>query len=86
MKKVKVTIKLLMEVPDNWKVIKTPHGVPAFDMGDGKFLDMSFSTMITSETGEDATWTDAYDDEYIDNIMEMVTECNTKIKEISAKK
>jgi hypothetical protein len=82
MKKVQVTIKLLMEVPDNWKVVKTPHGVPVFDMGDGNFLDMSFSTMITSETGEDATWTDVSDDEYMDSIMEKVIECDTKIKEI----
>jgi hypothetical protein len=71
-----------MEVPDNWEVVKTPHGVPVFDMGDGNFLDMSFTPMVASENGEDATWSDAYEEEYMESIMESVTECDTQIKEI----
>lgn len=83
MKKVKVTINLLMEVPDDWEVVEHVDGIPVFDMGDGRFMDITFAPMVTSDAGEGAEWSDDFDDDFANSILDMVTECDTEMEAIT---
>lgn len=79
MKKVNITISLGMEVPDDWSVIEHSDGILALDMANGKFMDMTFTPVVTDSTDEDATWTTDYEADFADNVLEMVREYNTEI-------
>lgn len=41
MKKLTVTIRMEMEVPDTWSVEKTSDGIDILKIADGRYLDMS---------------------------------------------
>ena len=72
MKKLQVTITLGMEVPDNWELVEHQDGFTVIDTGDGKFLDMTFTPVITSENAENSELTYDYDDAFADKIIDMV--------------
>ncbi len=80
MKKVNITISLGMEVPDTWNLIEHADGIMVLDMGNGKFLDMTYTPLTTDETVEGATWTDNYEDDFVNTVFEMVTEGHTKME------
>lgn len=70
MKTVAVTIKLELEVPDDWELVQTSEGVDVLRMGDGQYLDLTFEPMVTDDI--EATWTNAVDDEFMDSLLDMV--------------
>ena len=41
MKKLHVTIKLEMSVPDEWELVETSEGTPVLSLPNGQFLDMA---------------------------------------------
>ena len=82
MKKVNITITLGMEVPDDWDVVEHPDGILALDMGDGKFMDMTFTPVVTDSAGEDATWSTDYEDAFANRILDMVKEYDTEMEVI----
>ena len=84
MKKLQVTITLGMEVPDNWELVEHQDGFTVIDTGDGKFLDMTFTPVITSENTENSEWTYDYDDAFADKIIDMVEEYDTEMEIVSA--
>jgi hypothetical protein len=84
MKKLQVTITLGMEVPDNWELVEHQDGFTVIDTGDGKFLDMTFTPVITSENAENSEWTYDYDDAFADKIIDMVEEYDTEMEIVSA--
>ena len=71
MKKLIVTIKLEMEVPDDWAVEKTDNGIDILRIGEGQFLDMSAETLVSAD--KDGTWTTDYDDDFANRIFDMVS-------------
>ncbi len=83
MKKLQVTITLAMEVPDNWELVEHQDGFTVIDTGDGKFLDMTFTPVITSENAENAEWTYDYDDAFADTIIDMVEEYDTEMEMVA---
>lgn len=80
MKKVNITITLGMEVPDNWDVVEHPDGILALDMGDGKFMDMTFTPVVTDNADENATWSTHYEDGFANKILDMVKEYDTEME------
>lgn len=54
MKKLNITITLGMEVPDHWELIKDEDGIDVIDLGDGRYLDLTFTSMMTDDYSENA--------------------------------
>ncbi|OIQ83217.1 hypothetical protein GALL_349800 [mine drainage metagenome] len=72
MKKLQVTIMLDMEVPDAWTLFEHPDGLTVLDIGDGKFMDITYIPMTTSEAQSGATWSSAGQDEFISSVLDMI--------------
>jgi hypothetical protein len=72
MKKLQVTIMLDMEVPDSWTLVEHPDGITVLDIGNGKFLDITYTPMTTSEAYSGATWSNADDGEFVNSVLDMV--------------
>ncbi|WP_265947572.1 hypothetical protein [Dechloromonas sp. A34] len=70
MKNVTVTIKLEMEVPDDWELAKTSDGIDILSMGNGQYLDLTFEPMVTDDI--EGTWTNEVDEGFMDALMDMV--------------
>lgn len=70
MKNVTVTIKLEMEVPDDWELAKTSDGIDILSMGNGQYLDLTFEPMVTDDI--EGTWTNEVDEDFMDTLMDMV--------------
>lgn len=71
MKKLTVTIKMEMEVPDTWSVEKTSDGIDILKIADGRYLDMSAEPLIADD--KDGTWSADYEDDFANQIYDMVS-------------
>ena len=76
MKKLNITITLGMEVPDHWELIKDEDGIDVIDLGDGRYLDLTFTSMMTDDYSENAKWINGYlyGYRFADSIVGMLTE------------
>ena len=70
MKKLHVTIKLEMLVPDDWELVETSEGTPVLKLPNGQFLDVTIEPLFATDPEE--TWTGAEDDDALDAILDMV--------------
>ncbi len=86
MKKLNITITLGMEVPDHWEVVKDEDGIDVIDIGDGRYLDLTFTPMMTDDNSNGAEWINdyVYDYKFADSIVEMVTEYDAILKMLTA--
>ena len=86
MKKLNITITLGMEVPDHSELIKDEDGIEVIDLGDGRYLDLTFTPMMTDDYSENAEWINdyLYDYRFADSIVDMVTEYQSVIKMLTA--
>ena len=72
MKKLQVTISLDMDIPEEWTLLDHPDGVPVLDVGDGRYIYMSFLPMFTRELDPESNWTSENTDAFSEEILEMV--------------
>jgi hypothetical protein len=86
MKKLNITITLGMEVPDHWEVVKDEDGADVINIGDGRYLDLAFTPMMTDDNSNDAEWINdyVYDYKLADSIVDMVTEYDAILKMLTA--
>ena len=70
MKKLAVTIKLELEVPDQWELVQTAEGIEVLDIGNGQYLDLTFEPMVADEI--EGTWSNSVDDDFMEALMDMV--------------
>ena len=70
MKKLHVTIKMEMLVPDDWELVETSEGTPVLKLPNGQFLDLNIEPLFAADPEE--TWTGAEDDDALDSILDMV--------------
>lgn len=70
MKKLNVTIKLEMSVPDDWELVQTSEGGQVLKLPDNQFLDIAIEPMFASNPEE--TWTSSADDDVLNDIFDMV--------------
>jgi hypothetical protein len=70
MKKLNVTIKLEMSVPDDWELVETSEGSPVLKLPNGQFLDLAIEPLFA--TNPEETWTTTDDDEVLNDILDLV--------------
>ncbi len=70
MKKLAVTIKLEMSVPDEWELVETSEGTPVLKLSDGQFLDIAIEPLFASDPEE--TWSSTEDEDALNDILDMV--------------
>lgn len=70
MKKLHVTIKLEMSVPDEWELVETSEGTPVLKLPDGQFLDVAIEPLFTTDPED--TWSSTEDEDQLNDILDMV--------------
>lgn len=70
MKKLSVTIRLDMEVPDDWQIRSTSEGTDILEIGEGQYMDLTFEPMLTEDP--EGTWTSSTDDDFVNSLLDMV--------------
>ena len=70
MKKLKVTIKLEMWVPDDWEVVHTSEDTPVLKLPNGQFLDLAIEPLFATDPED--LWTGAEDDSALHAVLDMV--------------
>ncbi len=70
MKRLSVTIKLELEVPDDWELRKTSEGFDVVQIGEGRYMDMSFEPLLSDDL--DGMWTDSAEDGFLNEVLDMV--------------
>ncbi|WP_296494017.1 hypothetical protein [Rhodoferax sp.] len=70
MKKLNVTIKLEMSVPDDWELAATSEGGHVLKLPNGQFLDIAIEPLFASDPEE--TWSSTEDDDVLNDLLDMV--------------
>ncbi len=70
MKKLNVTIKLEMLVPDDWTLSKTSEGGQVVKLPNNQFLDLAIEPLFATDPEE--TWSSTEDDDALNDILDMV--------------
>ena len=70
MKKLNVTIKLEMSVPDDWELVQTSEGGQVLKLPNGQFLDVAIEPLFASDPED--TWTSTESDDVLNDILDMV--------------
>lgn len=70
MKKLNVTIRLEMSVPDEWELVETSEGTPVLKLPNGQFLDIAIEPLFT--TNPEETWSSTEDEDTLNDILDMV--------------
>ena len=70
MKKLNITIKLEMSVPDDWELVRTSEGGQVLKLPNNQFLDIAIEPLFASDPEE--TWTSSEDADVLNDILDMV--------------
>jgi hypothetical protein len=70
MKKLSVTIKLEMSIPDDWELVKTSTGVDVLKLPNNQFMDLTFEPLLATDPEE--TWASTDDDVFLNDVLDMV--------------
>ena len=70
MKKLSVTMKLEMSIPDDWELVKTSTGVDVLKLPNNQFLDLTFEPLLATDPEE--TWTSTDDEVFLNEVLDMV--------------
>lgn len=70
MKKLNVTIKLQMSVPDDWELVETSEGGQVLKLPNNQFLDLAIEPLFATDPEE--TWASTEDDDALNDILDMV--------------
>jgi len=70
MKKLNVTLKLEMSVPDSWELVETSEGTPVLKLPDGQFMDIAIEPLFASNPEE--TWASTESEDELNDILDMV--------------
>lgn len=70
MKKLNVTLKLELSVPDNWELAATSEGGHVIKLPDGQYLDLAIEPLFAANPEE--TWSTTDDDDVLNDILDMV--------------
>jgi hypothetical protein len=70
MKKLNISIKLEMSVPDDWELTETSEGGHVLKLPNGQFLDLAIEPLFASDPEE--TWTNTDDEDVLNEILDMV--------------
>ncbi len=71
MRKLNVTIRAELEIPDDWELVDHPSGAHVLRIGD-QFVDFDIAPLATASVEEDAEWSDtnvSLVDEVLDTVV-----------------
>lgn len=78
MKKLRLTIKAELDIPDEWELVTHKDNITVVDIGNGKFLDFDLLPMIAYSQEEGAIW-NTVPQELDAEIMDMVKKLESKL-------
>jgi len=70
MKKLNVTIKLELSVPDDWELVETSEGGQVLKLPNRQFLDIAIEPLFASNPEE--TWSSSEDEGILNNFLDMI--------------
>lgn len=70
MKKLNVTIKLEMSVPDDWELVNTSEGGHVLKLPNHQFMDIAIEPLFASDPEE--TWSSTESNDVLNDILDMV--------------
>jgi hypothetical protein len=70
MKKLHVTIKLEMSVPDDWELNSTSEGSQVLKLPNGQFMDIAIEPLFAADPEE--TWTSTESEDVLNDVLDMV--------------
>jgi len=70
MKKLNISIKLEMAVPDDWELTETSEGGQVLKLPNGQFMDIAIEPLFASDPEE--TWSNTEDEDVLNDILDMV--------------
>ena len=70
MKKLHVTIKLEMSVPDDWELTSTSEGSQVLKLPNGQFMDIAIEPLFAADPEE--TWTSTDSEDVLNDVLDMV--------------
>ena len=70
MKKLNITIKLELSVPDDWELVKTSEGGQVLKLPDNQFMDIAIEPLFATDPEE--TWASTENDDVLNDILDMV--------------
>ena len=70
MKKLNITIKLELSVPDDWELVETSEGGQVLKLPDNQFMDLAIEPLFATDPEE--TWASTEDDDVLNDILDMV--------------
>ena len=78
MKKLRLTIKAELDIPDEWELVTHDDNITVIDMGNGQFLDFDLLPMMAYSREEGAIW-NTVPQELDAEIMDMVKKLESKL-------
>lgn len=70
MKKLNITIKLELSVPDDWELVQTSEGGQVLKLPDNQFMDVAIEPLFATDPEE--TWASTENDDVLNDILDMV--------------
>jgi hypothetical protein len=70
MKKLNVTIRLEMSVPDDWELVTTSEGGDVLKLPNNQFLDLAIEPLFAADPEQ--TWSSAETQDAMNDILDMV--------------
>ena len=85
-KKVKVTIELILDIPYEWDIVTHQDGLLALYLGNGKYMDVTYTPLITEDKCKGAIWNTDYEESFVYFIDEIISEYSTSMEFIKSPK
>ena len=82
MKKLAVTIRMEMEIPEEWELKETPDGFVVLKLAEDQYLDFTYEPMVTDDIK--GRWSNDVDDDFMDLIEDMMVVEQTSYKFITS--
>ena len=71
-----------MEIPEDWALTQTPDGFVVLKIGEDEYLDFTYEPMVTEDIK--GRWTNDVDDDFMDDIEDMMVVEETTYKFITS--
>jgi len=71
MKRLTVTIRAELAIPDDWEFVEHPSGIQVLKVGDS-FVDFDIAPLSTTSASPEATWSDS-DVELVEEVLACVS-------------
>lgn len=78
MRKLTITIRAELDVPDDWEFVEHPSGIQVLKIGDS-FVDFDIAPLSTQSTDPEAHWSDE-DVELVEEVLDAVTGLDTELE------